>query len=131
MSTHHGKNGIVKVGANTVAEITDWSYEISGEVADDTAQGDDWNTHLAGQKSWTGEATANFDPTDTNGQLALSELASVTLNLYAYGSDTGKKYKQGTATVTKVGVSVPLRNKVTRTFSFQGNGPLTDQTVGA
>lgn len=129
MSTHHGKDGIVKVGANTVAEMHDWSVEENAATVDDTAMGDSADTHLVGQTNWSGQATAGFDPTDTNGQLALTVGASVTLNLYPYGSTTGKKYKTGTATVTKVGIAVPMRNQTTRTFSFQGNGALSDATA--
>lgn len=126
MSTHHGKDGLIKVGANTLNELTDWSYETNAATVDDTESGDDWDSHLVGQKNWSGQATCNFDPTDTNGQLALTEGASVTLTFYPYGSTSGKKYKTGTATVTKVASTVPLRNKVASTFSFQGNGALAD-----
>lgn len=129
MTTSHGKNGIVKIGSNTLAELTEFSWETSAETADDTAMGDAWNTHLIGQKSWRGQATCNFDSSDTNGQVALAEGASLTFNLYPLGAATSTKYKTGTATVTKVAPSVPLRNKIAVTFSFEGNGALADATV--
>lgn len=129
MATHHGKNGVVKVGSNSVGEVTDFSIDINTEVADDTQMGDAWNTHLIGQNSWSAQITANWDPADTNGQVALAEGASVTLHLWSYGAATGAKGKTGTATVTKIAGSVPMRNKTSITFSVTGNGALSDETA--
>jgi hypothetical protein len=135
MSTHHGKDGIVKIGAtggtDVIGELTDFTYEESVQTSDDGAKGDDYETHLTGRKSWSGSASANFDSGDTNGQNALAVGASVVLNLYPIGAASATKYKSGTATVTKRSVSAPLDNKVSIAFDFKGNGALSDATVGA
>jgi hypothetical protein len=131
MATTHGKDGVLKNGSNTPAEIVDFSYDEMVDVVDDGAKGDTYKTHLQGRKSWNGSATANFDSTDTAGQVALAVGASVTLNLYPTGAGVSAAYKTGTATVTKRSVAVPLDNKVSIQFTFEGNGTLTDATVGA
>jgi hypothetical protein len=129
MATHHGKNGVVKVGANTVAEVDRWSVRESVEVSDDTAQGDTAQTHLVGVPMWNGNLTCHWDETDTNGQQALTIGASVTLNLYPEGTGSGAKYKTGTASILEVGIEVTKNGVVSREFSFQGNGALTESTV--
>jgi hypothetical protein len=129
MATHHGKNGVVKVGANTVAEVTEFSIEEDAPVADDTAMGDTARTHLAGIPGWKGSATCWWDETDTNGQEALTKGASVTLNLYPEGAGAGATYKTGTATITGITLNVQRDNTVTRSFTFEGNGALTQTTV--
>ena len=48
MGVSHGKNGKVKLSANTVAETTKWTLSESVETADSTAQGDAAKTHLTG-----------------------------------------------------------------------------------
>jgi hypothetical protein len=134
MGTHHGKDGVLKIGvagAQSVAEIVDFSYEETVATVDDGAKGDTYETHLNGRKKWTGEATANFDSSDTAGLEAMTAGASVVLNLYPEGAAAAAKYKTGTVTVTKRGVSVPLDGKVSLSFSFQGNGVLSDAVVGA
>lgn len=131
MTTHHGKDGVVKVGSNAVAEVDNWSLNQSAKVADDTAMGDTWETHIAGKtiNSWQGSLTCHWDAADTNGQEALDVGASVTLKLYGEGTGTGAVEYSGTATVTSVGMTVPKDNVIQRTFNFQGNGALAQGVV--
>lgn len=129
MATNIGKDGAVYSGANAVAEIKEWSLETTSEVADDTVMGDDWMTHTATQKSWTASFTAFWDPTDTNGQQTLTEGASVTLNLYPTGNNSGDYEWTGTATITSVSKTASFDGFVEASFSAQGNGALVEGTV--
>jgi len=129
MATNIGKDGAVYVGSNAVAEIKEWSLETTSEVADDTVMGDSWMTHTATQKSWTASFTAFWDPTDTNGQQALTEGASVTLNLYPTGNNSGDYEWTGTATITSVSKTASFDGFVEASFSAQGNGALVEGTV--
>lgn len=129
MGTTHGKNGVVKVGSNTVAEVDQWTVRETVDTSDDTAQGDTAMTHLVGIPGWNGTLTCHWDPTDTNGQQALTIGASVTLNLYPGGAGSGASYRSGTATITDVGIATQKNNVVSREFSFQGNGALAHSTV--
>ncbi|MDA7514353.1 hypothetical protein N8508_01030 [bacterium] len=129
MATNIGKDGAVYSGSNAVAEIKDWSLETTSEVADDTVMGDSWMTHTATQKSWTASFTAFWDPTDTNGQQTLVEGASITLNLYPTGNNSGDYEWTGTATITSVSKSASFDGFVEASFSAQGNGALVEGTV--
>lgn len=129
MATHHGREGVVKTGANTVAEVTDFSFETTMDTIEDTALTDTAKTFLAGRYEWSGEATCHWDETDTNGQnslmTALTGGTTITLGLYPEGASSGDKYYSGTAYVTKVGISVPKDGTIQQTFSFKGTGALT------
>ena len=129
MATHHGKDGTVKVGANAVAEVQQFTVTSNAETVEDTAMGDSWKTHLVGVKGWTGSLQCSWDETDTNGQEALTEGASVTLNLYPEGADTGDKYLTGTALVTEITVETQRAGVVTRGFNFLGAGALAWATA--
>lgn len=129
MATHHGKSGVVKVGANSVAEVTQFSITETAETADDSAMGDGARTHKTGLTSATGNITCHWDPSDTNGQQALTVGASVTLNLYPGGADSGDAEISCTATVTSVSPSAQLDGIVSRSFDFQANGAVTHGTV--
>lgn len=133
MATHHGKDGVVKVGANAVAEIDNWSVTEQAAVADDTSMGDTWKTHIAGKtiNSWNGSLACHWDESDTTGQEALTVGASVTLNLYPEGAGVGASYRTGQATITQVGLTVAKDGVVSRSFNFEGNGVLTSTTVSA
>lgn len=129
MATHHGKDGVVKIGANAVAEVTEFDLNIQADRADDTAMGDAWKTHLVGLKSWSGNVKCHWDETDTNGQVAMTEGASVSLALYPEGADSGDSYFSGTATISSVQVSASRDGVVSASFAFEGNGALTRATV--
>jgi len=128
MATRVGKDGAVKIGANAVAEIRDWSVEQTSEVVNDTVMGDAWMSNKATQKSWTASFNAYWDDTDTNGQLALDVGTEVTLNLYSEDT-SGAVYWSGTAIITSVSQSASFDGLVEASFSATGNGALTESTV--
>ena len=129
MATHAGIEGTVEIGSDTIAEIRSWSIEEQGETADDTTLSNTsgWRTHLHTLKSWTGQVDCFWDETDSNGQGALTIGASVTLNVFPEGDDVnGDVYYTGTATVTNITRQAAVESVVEASFSFQGNGALTE-----
>lgn len=129
MANHKGSEGVVKIGANTIAEIRDWSISESAEIIDDTTMGDSARTKKAGLTSASGSMTCYWDETDSTGQEAMTIGASVTLNLYPEGATTGDTYATGTVIITEVGVSATAEGMVERTFSYEATGAITWGTV--
>jgi hypothetical protein len=129
MANHKGSEGFVNVGANTIAETRNYSYNDSANLIDDTVMGEDWATHQTGIKSWAGSVACFWDETDTNGQGALVNGASVTLNLYPEGDSSGDTYRTGTVTISNVSVRAAHDGMVEASFDFTGNGAPTDGTV--
>lgn len=129
MATFHGKSGVVKNGANAVAEVRSFSLTISAETSDDTVMGDTWRSHKVGFKSWNGSIDCWWDDTDTNGQEAMDEGTSITVNLQPEGSASGSFLYTGTATITEVTHTQTSEGVVERSFNFLGDGALTISTV--
>lgn len=131
MTTTHGNDGTIYIGANVMAELVSYTLTEEATVADDSILGDAWDTHIPNKatRRWTGEATTRWDPSDVNGQEALQIGAGITINLYPAGNVVGKSYRFGQATVMSVGVTVNRANAVERTFRFQGNGILNQGSV--
>lgn len=126
MANHHGSEGQVFVSANQVAEVNSWEIQAQAEFADDTTLADTAKTFNAtGITSWNGSMDCWFDETDTTGQQALTVGASVTLNLRAEGTGSGKHQYSGTALITNVTHGVPKGGIQTRSISFQGTGALS------
>ena len=128
MAVHSGKNGKVKVGANTVLKTRRWSIRETVSTDDTTAQGDTSQNHVVGIPGWSGSIDVLHDPADTTGQEALTIGASVTLGLYSDGDATGKKYYSGTATITDISVDAPM-GAVTRSLTILGNGDIDKEVV--
>lgn len=129
MANHKGSEGYVKVGANTVAEIKDWSLTITADTLEDTAMGDSARTYKSSLTSASGSFSAFWDETDTTGQGACTAGSEITLNLYPEGSDSGDTYYTMSAIITEEGVSASFDGMVEATFSFQANGAVTSSTV--
>tara|TARA_A100001201_G_scaffold131082_1_gene117116 strand:+ start:529 stop:918 length:390 start_codon:yes stop_codon:yes gene_type:complete len=129
MATHTGSAGLVKVGTNTVAEVRSFTLDTTAELLEDTTLTDTSKSFQVGKKGATASVECFWDETDTNGQIALAEGNSVTLNLYPEGADSGDYYYTGTFLVTANSVSVPTDGIIESTFSATLTGALSRSTV--
>ena len=129
MATHTGSEGTVKVGANTVAEIRSFSIATTADTAESTTMGDSWRSFSTTLKGWSGSLDCFWDETDTTGQGALTEGATVTLNVYPEGATTGDKYYTGSAIVTGVTINSSFDGLVESSITFQGDGSLSFSTA--
>ena len=129
MANHHGSEGVVRVGANTVAEVTGFSFTATAEYAEDTTLSDTAKTYnVTAITSWNGSVTAFWDETDTTGQIALAPGANVSLVLAPEGVDSGDTRYSGNALVTEITRNVQCGAIMEVTFNFIGNGALTAAT---
>lgn len=125
-----GKSGSVYVGANKVAEISNWSLDIGADEIDITNfDSDGWKEFLAGLKEWSGNAEGNWKMSDTNGQKALQDalLGGTTVAL-ELRLDANNKYA-GDAFITGISIESPNDDKIPVTFDFRGTGALTPTIV--
>lgn len=129
MATHTGSEGVLKSGANTVAEVRSYTISETGDTIEDTSLGDASRTYKAGLKTWTASVEAFWDETDTNGQGTFDVGASVTLSVYPEGSSTGDMYYTGTAIVTGKTINATFDGMVEASFALQGTGALSETTV--
>lgn len=129
MTTHTGKNGLVKIGSNAVAEVKSFTVEETGDTAETTAMGDEWRSYKPTLKSWSGSLEAQWDDTDTTGQGALSIGAEVALKLYPDDDATGDVEFSGNAIVTGISRSVTFDGITSASFTFQGNGALAQSVL--
>ena len=129
MATHVGTSGVVKVGANTVAEVTGFNLDETNDTVEDTSLTDTAKSYLVLRKDATGTIECHWDETDSTGQEALDVGSSVTLNLYPEGADAGDAYYTGTALVTGASVAVTMDGVISRTFNVQFSGGVTHTTV--
>jgi len=129
MATHVGTSGVVKIGADSVAEVTGFNIDETNDTVEDTSLTDTAKSYIALRKDATGTIECHWDETDTNGQESLDVGASVTLNLYPEGADSGDAYYTGTALVTGASVAVTMDGVISRTFNVQFTGGVTHTTV--
>ena len=129
MAAHHGNEGKVKVGANSVAEVQDWSYdEEPTDVQPKLSMGDTEETYIAsGAKRGSGNVTCLWDETDTTGQGAMTPGATVALGLYPEGDVSGDTELTGNVVIGQVSKKGAKDGLVEATFAFQG--VLTEGTV--
>lgn len=129
MATHIGRDGVIKVGANSVAELRSFSIEESADTAEDTVMTDTARTHIITLTSFTGSADVYWDETDTNGQVALAVGTSAVIQFYPEGAASTATYYEGTMLVTGVSRSSSFDGMVEASITFQGTGALTTEVV--
>ena len=81
MATFLGKDGVIQIGSNAVAEVRSFSIDETMDTIEDSAMGDTARTFKAGLKSFSGTADVFFDDTDTSGQGGLTVGTSGTINV--------------------------------------------------
>ena len=129
MAVHTGSAGLIKIGSNTVAEVTAFTMETTADVIESTQLSDTNKTYETRRKSGTVTIEAAWDETDTNGQIALQEATGVTLLLYPEGADSGDYFYTVPAIVTGNSVSVTMDDLIRLSISCQINGAISRGTV--
>lgn len=129
MATTNGSEGLVKVGAATIAEIRSWSYEESADTLETTSMGDSARTFTSSLKTWSGSVECIWDETDTTGQGALTIGATVTVVFHPEGDTTGDTIYTGSAIVTGVSSTGSFDDLVMASISLQGTGSLVSSVL--
>ena len=129
MAVLTGSAGVVKIGANTVAEVTAFTMETTADVIESTQLSDTNKTYEVSRKSGTVTIEAAWDETDSNGQIVLQEATGVTLLLYPEGADSGDYFYTVPAIVTGNSVAVTMDDLIRLSISCQINGAITRGTV--
>jgi predicted secreted protein len=124
MAVLKGNAGNIKLSTNAVAEMKDWSLEVTQEFVDTTAFGDTMREQTATFASWSGSASGSYDITDTQGQLALQTawLAGTTVTPRFYTD--ASKYYTGLAYVN-ASISAAVDGVVNISYTFTSAGALT------
>lgn len=129
MANHKGSEGVVKIGANQIAEVRDWSLSETAETIDDTAMGDTARTRQPSLTSASGSLNCWWDETDSTGQIAMQAGSEVALKLYPEGSASGDYFASVQAIITSQDASATMDGMVEASFSWESNGAVTWATV--
>ena len=129
MANHKGSEGVIKIGGNTMAEVTGWTLTQSSSTIENTELSDTTRSYLSGLSEYSGTVDCHWDETDTNGQVACTIGASVALYFYPEGATSGDTYFSGTALVTGITRNASVDSLVESSLTFQGTGALAISTV--
>lgn len=129
MATETSANGVIKVGAVSIAEVTGYSITYTSDTVEDTKMGDTARTYKPTLKSYTASIDCMYDQTDTTGQGALDVGSEITYSLYPSGETTGDVFYTGSGIITSKAVSGSTGEMITATFEVQGSGDLTEDSV--
>ena len=130
MATHHGKEGLIKVGVDTIGEVTGFTIETTADVVEDTALTDATKSFLTGRTSFSGSIEMHYDEADTV-QATLLAGTSITFIFQPEGATVGDETLSGACVVTGMSISNAMDGVVSRTVTVQGTGALTIGTVSA
>ena len=122
MAILEGWKGVVTIGGNAVAQIREYTENVTAEMMDATVMGVEYEQSIAGITSGTLELNCYMDPADTTGQGALTNGATVTVALRPNGTGSGEPQSTYTGIVENLVVSANPRENVSRNFTVRVNG---------
>lgn len=125
---HIGKDGVLKVGGVTVAQLRSFSVDETGDTVEDTTMTSTFRTYKPTLTSFTGSADVYWDETDA-GQNAITINSEPTIGFYPEGATGGDTYYSGDCIVTGISISASFDGMVEASITFQGKSALTKTTV--
>ena len=125
---HIGKDGVLKVGGVTVAQLRSFSVDETGDTVEDTTMTSTFRTYKPTLTSFTGSADVYWDETDA-GQNAITINSEPTIGFYPEGATGGDTYYSGSCIVTGISISASFDGMVEASITFQGKSALTKTTV--
>lgn len=125
MAASAGVDGSIKIGANVVGYIDNFSLAINQGVADISSLGKMWKESLETVKDWSGSLSGSLDYEDAAQKAIVdkflgSDRTSVTLT-FVISSDLTL---EGTASLSSISIGANVSDKVTISCNFTGNGAL-------
>lgn len=124
MAIKVGNLASLKIGANTVAELDSWQLNYGRNLEKTHAFGDTWEESTATIGSFTATGSGRYDPSDTNGHVALQTAALNGTTVACRFYEDATKYYSGTAFV-QVALTFAENGVGTVSYSFTGTGALT------
>ena len=124
MAAVAGKDGLLKIGNDTMAEVQNWNLDASAEMLDSASLGDEWKEKTPGLGEWTATVEVSWSMGDTAQvavQNAFLNKTSVSPKLYTNSTN----YYSGTAYVSSLSVSDPVDGLVTASMELAGSGALS------
>ena len=126
-----GIDGIVKVGVNSILNVTSFTLEEVTETIDVTSMGDGNRVVLPTFVGFSGSFDGYWDQTDASlGHTAVLEPIirageTISFEFYPAGDGVGNMYYSGSAIVASVSRSSSYDGAVEYSVSFEGTGNLT------
>lgn len=134
MATYLGRNASVKLGTDTVAELAEWTLNITADAIKQGTFGSTWGkTHGLAETNWNGSFSGLLDISDATGQSVLEDAVIsgtklTNLRLYV---DSTSYYTPDTATDADAGCYITSYNSTAThgdvirvDVSFEGTGPV-------
>lgn len=124
-----GNAGVISVGAQNIAEVRNYSIEMTSDTIETTVMGgaDSGRTYTKGLSSFSGSAdvyfaAAHFTTADLDG-LVNGDVGDAAVALKVYPEGTGA-YWGGNIHITGYSISGSFDGLVEASVSFQGTGQL-------
>jgi hypothetical protein len=127
MTTLVGNNGTITVASQNVAEVRNYSIDVTADTIETSVMGTDARTYVKGMSTFSGSADVFWDPThwsaitggnptDTGSLVGATGLA---INIFPAGS--GAKWS-GSIIITGYSVTASMDGLIEASISFQGSG---------
>lgn len=127
MPFYQGRDGVVKIGTDTVGHVQSWNVDETADEVRGWGMGDTYDTGFATIARWSGSVEVYIDGTDPSDALAIRD--EVAVEFYPGGEASGNVYLSGTAQVLSLARSSSKGGIPMLTINLTGRGALSKTTV--
>ena len=132
MTTYTGQNGVVTIGATSVAEVRGFTFELSAETIDSSVMGDVYRGFRKGMITGSGSMDLLFSSTHEGILLdAVESQTSATIVLFPGGNTAGLPSLTIKGWITGYSMESTMDDMVTASATFQLDGSQTTPFVTA
>lgn len=120
-----GKDGKLVIASDTMAEVTNWSLDVSTDMLEDTALEDEWKTNVAGLSEWTATVEVSWLMSDTAQVACQNAFLNKTTVAPKFYVNAANYYTSTAAYIESMSIADPVADLVTATLSLRGSAALT------
>lgn len=131
MAVMAGKNGLIKIGDNTVGYIDNFSINVNLGSAETSQIGKQWRDYIATCSDWSGSISGTLDYADAGQKAVVDELMTPTDVAMTGEFKVGPTLTvTGDFFITSVSITGSFADKVAVSINFQGTGELAVKSAG-
>lgn len=131
MAVMAGKNGLIKIGENTVGYIDNFSINANLGSAETSQIGKQWRDYIATCSDWSGSLSGTLDYADAGQKAVIDELLIPTDVAMTGEFKVGPTLTvTGNFFITSVSITGSFADKVAVSINFQGTGELETEPAG-
>lgn len=132
MAVMAGKDGLIKVGTNTIGYIDNFSININNSTSEVNSLGKSWKEYIETGKDWSGSASGSLDYADLAQKEIVDKMLADTSGEFTIEMKVNSALTlTGSVIFNSLSPSGSWGDKISVSFNFVGSGALSKKEASS